>query len=215
MFEVTESEVARLESLENVVEVGIRRGLDAFAALKEIRDEKLYHAKGYDDFDSYCRKEWEIGSNLAYKNILAVETRARLCTNVQKHDTNKITSEGQLRQLSSVPDESLDDVIEEAESIAHEEGLNRLSGRILKKARSRVLGEKFGKYKAEPKAIPDDVDWEPEKPAVNLPPEKLLQSQRIALESADKLRRHLGALGYTQYDKVLLEIIIGLKELQK
>ena len=229
MFEVTESEINRLEKLETVVDLGIRRGLDAFAALKDIREERLYHARGYENFEDYCKNEWDINGNYAQKNIAAIETRERLCTIVQSHDVSRISSEFQLRELVTVPDGSLEKVIEAAEEISHEEGLDRLPARILRKARNAVVGKPAKKQqekKPEKKKVTAEIVDSDQKctivqfetpgessPAelvaepVNVSEEKLDQSRRICLESATRLRRHMGVVGYRQFDAILVDII--------
>ena len=229
MHDITKSELERLECLEKVVDTGIRRGLDAFAALKDIREERLYRARGYESFEDYCKNEWDINRNYAQKNIAAIETRERLCTIVHNHDVSRISSESQLRELVTVPDGSLEKVIEAAEEISHQEGLDRLPARVLRKARDVVIGKppkKQQEKKPETKKVtPEIVDSDQnctivqyktpsESPAVelvaepvNVSKEKLDQSRRICLESATRLRRHMGVVGYRQFDEMLLQII--------
>ena len=71
----------------------------------------------------------------------------------------EITTERQLRELASVPHESLEDVIEKAAEIA---GDTPLTAKVLKEAREQVLEpEKLKEPTAEEPAC-EDVEPEPE-----------------------------------------------------
>lgn len=186
MNQITD-EMQRLARLEEVVDKGVRNMLDAADALKEIRDEKLYKQRGYDNFDSYLSEEWGFGKSYIYKIIKSSETRKRLWTMVPDLDTTNL-SERAVRELNAVPDDQLEDVIELARSTAKAEG-KRLTTKVVKDAKDEVTAPK----------------------ALDLPQEKIDQSYRLALTSVDSLRRHLGILGMLdRYDKTLLQIRGGL-----
>ena len=186
MNQITD-EMQRLARLEEVVDKGVRNMLDAADALKEIRDEKLYKQRGYDNFDSYLADEWGFGRNYINKIIKSSETRKRLGTMVPDFDTTNL-SERAVRELNEVPDHELEDVIELARSTAKSEG-KRLTTKLLKDAKDEVNAPK----------------------ALDLPQEKIDQSYRLALSSVDSLRRHLGILGMLdRYNKTLMEIRGGL-----
>lgn len=179
----------RLVTLEKVVDSGVRNMMDAADALKEIRDDKLYVERGYDSFDSYLSDEWGFGRNYINKIIRSAETRKRLGTVVPEIDSGSL-SEKALRELNSVSDDKLEDVIELAKSDG-----NSLTAKSIKDARESVLGSK-------PKYTPIDVSQD-----------KLDQSYRLGLQALYSLRRHLGNLGMLDtYDKTLQKIKKDLGE---
>lgn len=187
MSDITDG-MQRLVRLEEVVDKGVRNMLDAADALKDIRDEKLYKQRGYDNFDSYLSDEWGFGRSYINKIIKSSETRKRLGTIVPELDTSNL-AESAIRELNTVPDEQLEDVIDLARSTAKAEG-KRLTTKVLKDARDEVTAPK----------------------TLDLPQEKIDQSYRLALTSVDSLRRHLGILGMLdRYDKTLMQIRGGLR----
>jgi len=148
-----------LENLEKVIERGVESFLATGSALKEIRTEKLYR-EGYKTFEAYVKDRWGIDRSRAYQLIDASDLKADLSTIVDKNPkADEVKTEGQLRELASVPAESLADVIAKASEIA---GDAPLTAKVLKEAREQVLEpEKLKEPTAEEPAC-EDVEPEPE-----------------------------------------------------
>ena len=106
-----------LENLEKVIESGVESFLATGSALKEIRDQRLYR-EGFKTFEAYVKARWEFQKSYADKLIGSLEVKQNLGTMVPKSDADKIQNERQLRELKSVPDESLAKVIAKASEIA-------------------------------------------------------------------------------------------------
>jgi hypothetical protein len=145
-----------LESLEKVIDSGVESFLSVGSALKEIRDQKLYRER-HKTFETYVKARWGFDRSRAYQLIDASELKADLSTMVDKNPrANEVKTERQLRELASVPSESLAEVIEKASEIA---GDAPLTAKVLKEAREQVLEP------AEPTAEEpacEDVEPEPE-----------------------------------------------------
>lgn len=192
------SDMQKLVRCEEIVDKGVRNMLDAADALKEIRDNRLYKERGYSSFDQYLADEWGFGRSYINKIIKSSETRKRLGTLVPDLDSSSL-AETALRELNSVPDEHLEDVIDMASITAKAEG-KRLTARAIKDARILSAPETLD--------VPDEVPIsdESESNPYDLPQDKLDQSRRIALKSVDALRRHLNFLGINGYDKTLVKV---------
>ena len=106
-----------LESLEEVIESGVESYLATGSALKEIRDQRLYR-EGFKSFDAYVKSRWCFQRDYADKLIDSSETKQKVHTMVGSSGADKIQNERQLRELKSVPDESLAKVIAKASEIA-------------------------------------------------------------------------------------------------
>lgn len=61
----------QLRRLEKVIDQSRRRFRQIGAALRTIRDEKLYKVALFDSFESYVRQRWEMGKSQAYRLIEA------------------------------------------------------------------------------------------------------------------------------------------------
>jgi hypothetical protein len=105
------------------------------------------------------KARWEFQKSYADKLIGSLEAKQNLGTMVPKSDADKIQNERQLRELKSVPDESLAKVIAKAAEIA---GDAPLTAKVLKEARQQVLDpEKLEEPTAEEPAC-EDIEPEPE-----------------------------------------------------
>lgn len=60
--------------------------------LKTMRDEKLYSALGYGDFEAYCKLEVKIGQRQAYNFIRCFETYGEQLTGLQHLGITKLTA---------------------------------------------------------------------------------------------------------------------------
>ena len=54
--------------MEQALEKGIENFVDAGNALSEIRDKRLYRF-GFDTFEDYCQKRWQLSRSYAYRLI--------------------------------------------------------------------------------------------------------------------------------------------------
>lgn len=75
--ELTKRELARLGTLEVSVTKGLASFFEVGAALKEIRDSRLYR-ESHDTFEDYCQERWGIDKTYAHRNICAAELRSEL-----------------------------------------------------------------------------------------------------------------------------------------
>jgi hypothetical protein len=148
-----------LEKLEKVIESGVESFLATGSAMKEIRDQRLYR-EGHRTFESYLKTKWGFDRSYAHRLIDASDVKKDLLPMGNKNPkVGEITTERQLRELASVPHESLEDVIEKASEIA---GDAPLTAKVLKEAREQVLEpEKLEEPTAEEPAC-EDVEPEPE-----------------------------------------------------
>lgn len=65
---ITTAESKRLVELEEIIEKGINTFKAVGAALAEIRDKELFRSS-HDNFEDYCREEWEMSHWYAHKVI--------------------------------------------------------------------------------------------------------------------------------------------------
>jgi N6-adenosine-specific RNA methylase IME4 len=92
-------ERAKLENLEEVIEAGNNSDFERGRALSEIRDGKLYTAKGYRSFELYCDQDRGICASQAYRLITLFLVRTRLTPIGVKEEM----SESHARDLSRLP----------------------------------------------------------------------------------------------------------------
>ena len=64
---------SRLAELENTINDNIEGFFKVGYALREIRDKRLYRAD-YDTFEEYCSDRWDLGRQIAHRQISAIET---------------------------------------------------------------------------------------------------------------------------------------------
>ena len=92
---LTRKEAIRLTQLETQIR---QAWLQAAAALREIRDTRLYR-ESYETFEEYCQEVWDMSRRYVNYQIRAEEVVAELGTNVPKPKT-----EAQARELARVAD---------------------------------------------------------------------------------------------------------------
>lgn len=95
---ITIAESKRLIQLEKIIKAGEQTFVEVGAALKEIRDGKLYRAD-CDTFEEYCLEKWGWGRQRGYELIyaaIAVESLPEKCK-------QKITNENQASAISKIP----------------------------------------------------------------------------------------------------------------
>lgn len=191
------SERERLRKLELAVAEGISSFVVVGEALKEIRDARLYR-ESHKTFEKYVDEKWSMGRNYANKLIASADVSKALGTIVPKNErASEITSEGQLRELRTVPPESLEAVVNKAADIA---GADTITASDIKQAREEVLATES--KPAPPKDAWEDVDDEPEtmsskplpKTTMSQSPDQLVANIHSAGESLLALIKEMNRL---------------------
>lgn len=88
----------RLAVLESVIERGISAWNDAGAAVRVIRDERLYRADFY-TFEDYCRERWGWSRSYAHRMIEAVDAVEAM---LPIGNTPPIANEAQAREVAAI-----------------------------------------------------------------------------------------------------------------
>lgn len=99
--------LAQLESCEQTIEKGFKGVVDAGRALRAVRDDRLFLARGFNTFEEYCLDWWGFSRARARQLCLAAETAG----NVVKYLEASVTAgnaplpsnERQLRPLMALP----------------------------------------------------------------------------------------------------------------
>ena len=222
MFEITNmTDEERLDDLEVTVDRCFRTSLDMYAALKEIRDDRLYRVRGYDSFQDYCKDAWDLGRDYVDRCIVAVEVRGRIADYRDVCDVGQIAKESQLRELVNVPDDSLEAVLVEACDIAESQE-KRVTAKIIKKAKKKVIPPPptIVSSDSSPKVVEGEIVEESEVPNIpaeveayaKMTPEQVAQSKKICLEALAKLDRHLSK--FTFFSSVEQELGVILNHVE-
>jgi hypothetical protein len=221
--ELMDAEAVELAVLEMKVREGFRKGLEAFAALKSIRDLQLYKARGFKSFDKYCQQEFGIKRDYADRNIVATGVLEKVLTLGSTFGcAEKITTERQCRELLKVPDEQLGQVLEEIGVLADEKQKPNLPANLIREAVKRVVPQPqpepkrpiaFDNFEPEPEPEPQGktvvIEDRPEPDYIR---NKLTERQvetyhRMGIESLRHLIRHMSQFGfYIKYEEVLDQI---------
>jgi hypothetical protein len=93
-----------LKACERIIAKGVKHFFAVARALSIIREKRLYHIKGYKNFDAYCDNEWGITRQRASQLILALRTQQELSTDVVKKVTLK--NEAVARRYRAMDDEA-------------------------------------------------------------------------------------------------------------
>lgn len=219
--ELMDAEAVELADLEVKVREGFRKGLEAFAALKSIRDLQLYKVRGFKSFDKYCQQEFGIKRDYADRNIVATGVLEKVLTLGSTFGcAEKITTERQCRELLKVPDEQLGQVLEEIGVLAEEKQKPNLPANLIREAVKRVVPEPepkppiaFDNYEPEPEPEPqgktvviEDLP-EPDYIRNKLTNREVEMYHRMGKTTLKDLRRHMSQFGfYTKYEDVLDQI---------
>jgi hypothetical protein len=89
----------RLRRLEKVIDGSRRRFCETGAALRKIRDDKLYKVALFASFESYVKNRWEMGKSQAYRLIEA----SRVVENLSPIGDALPACEAQARVLARLP----------------------------------------------------------------------------------------------------------------
>lgn len=118
---LTKPERSILAECEAVIERGRDTFIEVGNALLQIRDGRLYDKKpghaGFADFETYCRKRWQMSRFYAHRMIEAAEVVENLLP-----IGNKPQSESQIRPLSQLPPQQQREVWREAAATAKTPG---------------------------------------------------------------------------------------------
>ena len=131
--------------------------------LEIIRDKRLYRAD-FDTFEDYCREKWNIGRNMANKQIQAAKVVNELVDSLGTFVP--ISNEGTAREFNEVPKEDRPKVAEAAKQVAAEKGRDKINSRDVKEAKAKIykVETKIEELPPEPDAEP--VPTEPEPPTL-------------------------------------------------
>jgi hypothetical protein len=145
---LTRTELSRMGQLEETICVSIQSFIEVGAALKEIRDARLYRAS-HDTFEAYCKERWALTRQSVNLTISASCIVKNLATIVSKLPT----AESQCRPLASLEAEQ-----QQAAWVAAVEKAGDLP--VTAKIVSAAVAELFPKQ--EPKSVSsDEGDSEP------------------------------------------------------
>ncbi len=131
MSNLSTTEVHRLESLERVIDKGMRSFLDVGSALAEIRNDRLYRAQ-HDSFEDYCKERWGFTGSRGRQLIGAFEGIAGL-----PEDLPKPVNSAQAAALASVDEESRGEVWADALEDAEERGAEQPTAQEIREAAAR------------------------------------------------------------------------------
>jgi len=185
-LEVTEADKTRLENLEKIVEHGRKKQREGYAALKEIRDSRLYISVGYTNFESYCKEKWQISRQRVHQIIDFVDMAKRLSQNIDVSDLH----ESSVRPLIGMDEASAAEVIEKARDMAADEGKQVVTTSLMKKAVKEVSSPA-----PNPKAS-TQVDTPESNPSSEpVTGDEAKQCARRALEALAKFKKNAGQLG--------------------
>ena len=110
--------------------------------LKDIRDGKLYEARGFDTFEAFCRDTFGFGNKRANQLIVSDDLRIQLGGEAAgDQDVQAILpkmKEGQLRELGSLPKAKRLEVLREAMKAPS------LTAKTIKRAKAVVIDGKTG-----------------------------------------------------------------------
>ena len=80
---LSSSELSRIGRLEETIRASMQSFVEVGAALKEIRENRLYRS-GFTTFEAYCKDRWNISRRYAHYLIESSDVVANLCTIVHK-----------------------------------------------------------------------------------------------------------------------------------
>lgn len=127
--------MAALAECETVIKKGFEAVWEMTRALKKIRDERLYKARGYTDFDKYMHDTVKMGKSWLTRQIKAMECVEQMEA-VPDHKIKKFPMlESQCRLLLDIgAAEDRVQVWKKATSIAKKDGLKEITAPVIRKA---------------------------------------------------------------------------------
>ena len=112
------AQMRALSKCEAIIERGMVSFIEVGTALKQIKDERLYH-RDYETFQDYCRDRWGWDRQRAFQLIKAAEVVDNVNRGLQIEPP---TNERQARALSSLPEEKQPEAWQEAVEECEERG---------------------------------------------------------------------------------------------
>lgn len=137
----------RLAQLEAVVDRGKRVFLEVGAALREIRDSKMYR-NSHKSFAAYVEERFELRKSYAYQLIES----ATVVESV-RHG-GQIETERQAREVVKTPEKHRQAVVDRANEMADDRG--GMTAAVVREARDEVMGE-IGRAEKLPASKPVSV----------------------------------------------------------
>lgn len=105
--ELTKSEKATYTECQRRIKDGLQTCFEVGAALRQVREEKLYR-DDFDTFEDFCQQLFQIGRSYAHRLIEAHEVKDSLPANLEKH----ITNEAQARALGEAEEKERPKIIQ-------------------------------------------------------------------------------------------------------
>jgi hypothetical protein len=106
--EVVPAVSPELVKLEGVIASGLATFVDVGRALGDVRDLRLYHERGFDTFEAYTRKHWDMTARRANQLVKGAEVAEAAGTIVP------VRSEGVARELAPLLDSEGAEIVAEA-----------------------------------------------------------------------------------------------------
>ena len=118
--------------LEEVIAKGEKAFYETGAALRTIREKKLYPLSHFKDFDTYCRERWDMTRRRANQLIQAAECRDRL---TQNNCSQLPANEAQIRALTKLSPEKQAEVWQQ---ITQENTDGKITAKKIKEAVEKI-----------------------------------------------------------------------------
>jgi len=132
LITLPEDSEKRFAKLEKIIEKNAQAFVQVGWALTVIHDEKLYKTcLGHKTFEDYCKERWGYAKRYSYYLMESAKTLKML----EVHKCAQPTSEGQIRPLSSVPEEDRPEVWNEA--------VERSDGNVTARVVQEVIDERM------------------------------------------------------------------------
>lgn len=144
------SEVSQLTQHEQTIESGLQTFFEVGAALRAIRDGRLYRLM-HSSFEEYCRERWEFSKRYANYQIGAAEVRESLGTIVPILPA----TESQCRPLIGLADGDLQEVWQTVVEKAEANG-GKITAKLVQECREAVVKDE----EEEDDAVIEDEDMD-------------------------------------------------------
>ena len=139
-----------LERLEGIIDRNVGGFYQTGMALMEIREAKYYHnVMGYETFEEYCKKRWDMGRIYAWRLIEATEARNNLLP-----IGNISATEGQLRPLTKFKDDPGKQIEAWQQAVATAPDGKVTAAHVYKIVKGMI--EESGEPGGDPKPTPED-----------------------------------------------------------
>jgi hypothetical protein len=146
---LTQEEQQLLDQSEQTIRVGLGQFVEVGSALIEISDHKLYRVS-FDTFEDYCRQQWNLSDDYAYRLINAAKCVTVLKAKLTSQDVTVFpTNEAQVRPLLDLePKEQAKAWLKVLKDTAG----NQITAKEVKGVVDGLTGKPEGKKTVTPKA---------------------------------------------------------------